>query len=172
MISQTLKKKHDLGAVFDAHVKHEFVDHDVEATMRTMVTEPYVHNVPTHEGGYGSAGVVDFYKQHFIGKIPADTKVERISRTVSDDQVVDELILSFTHDIEIDYMLPGIPPSGRYVEIPHVVVMKFADGKIAHEHIYWDQACVLAQLGLLDKTKLPVVGAEQAKKLRELSHSA
>lgn len=142
-------RKTDLGAIFDAHVRHEFVDHDVAATMKTMATEPYVHNVPTLTGGDGHAGVVDFYTHHFVGKMPADTRIERISRTVGSDQVVDELIMYFTHDCPIDYMLPGIPPTGRKVALPHVVVMKFEGGKVAHEHIYWDQACVLAQIGLL-----------------------
>lgn len=117
------------GAVFDAHVRHEFVDHDVAATMKTMAAEPYVHNVPTLTGGYGRAGVVDFYTHHFVGKMPADTRIERISRTVGSDQVVDELIMYFTHDCPIDYMLPGIPPTGRKVVLPHVVVMKFKGGQ-------------------------------------------
>jgi carboxymethylenebutenolidase len=159
----------DLGAIFDAHVHHEFVDHDVAATMKTMVPEPYVHNVPTLTGGDGHAGVVDFYANHFVGKMPADTRVERISRTVGKDQVVDELILYFTHDCPIDFMLPGIPPTGSKVVLPHVVVMKFQGGKIAHEHIYWDQACLLAQIGLLDPSKLPVTGVEQAQVLYEKS---
>jgi carboxymethylenebutenolidase len=162
-------KKTDLGAVFDAHVRHEFVDHDVAATMKTMAAEPYVHNVPTLTGGDGHAGVVDFYTHHFVGKMPADTRVEQISRTVGKDQVVDELILYFTHDRPIDFMLPGIAPTGRKVALPHVVVMKFKGGKVAHEHIYWDQACVLAQIGVLDPSKLPVTGVRQAEVLVEKS---
>jgi carboxymethylenebutenolidase len=162
----------DLAAIFDAHIHYEFVDHDVAATMKTMVTEPYVHNVPTLTGGDGRAGVVDFYTNRFVGKMPADTRIERISRTVGKDQVVDELILYFTHDCPIDYMLPGIPPTGRKVALPHVVVMKFRGNKIAHEHIYWDQACLLGQIGLLDPNKLPVTGAEQAKMLLEKSRRA
>src|SRR5688572_20625866 len=139
-----------LGAVFDEHVRHEFEDHNVEATMKTMVKEPYVHHVPTLTGGVGYNGVYNFYKNHFVGKTPADTNITPISRTVSEDQVVDELIVRFTHDMETDFILPGIPPTGRYVQIPTVVVMKFDGDKIAHEHIYWDQASVLAQIGLLD----------------------
>jgi carboxymethylenebutenolidase len=161
--------KSDLGAMFDLHVKCEFQDHDVEATMRTMVDDPYVHNVPVLKGGYGREGVYDFYKRHFVGKMPADTRVEPISRTVGPDCVIDELIVCFTHDIVIDYLLPGIKPTGRYVELPHVVVMKFHNGKVAHEHIYWDQACLLAQVGLLDARKLPVTGKEQAAALRNLT---
>src|SRR5262249_5388368 len=124
-------QKMDLGAIFDAHIRHEFVDHDIAATMKTMAAEPYVHNVPTLTGGDGHASVVDFYTHHFVGKMPADTRIERISRTVGRDQVVDELILYFTHDCPIDYMLPGIPPTGRRVAVPHVVVMKFKGHKVA-----------------------------------------
>jgi carboxymethylenebutenolidase len=159
----------DLGVFFDAHVNHEFVDHDVEATMRTMTDDPYVHNVPTSAGGIGQAGVRRFYANFFVGKMPADTKVIPISRTLGEHQVVDELILSFTHDVKLDYMLPGVAPTGKYVELPHVVVVKFEGDKIAHEHIYWDQASLLVQVGLLDPNVLPAVGIEQARKLRELS---
>jgi carboxymethylenebutenolidase len=163
------KKYSSLGAVFDRHIKCEFQDHDVDATMKTMVKEPYVHHVPMLTGGIGYDGVYNFYKKDFVGKMPDDTKVERISRTVGKDQVVDELILKFTHDREIEFMLPRTPPTGKYIELPHVVVMKFVGNKIAHEHIYWDQASLLAQIGLLDQTKLPVRGIEQSKKLQELS---
>jgi carboxymethylenebutenolidase len=162
----------NLGDVFDLHIKHEFQDHDVDATMQTMTSEPYVHHVPMMTGGIGYDAVYNFYKNHFIGKMPDDTKVVRISRTIDKDQVVDELMVSFTHDREIDFMLPRVPPTGRYVELPHVVVMKFKDGKISHEHIYWDQASVLVQIGLLDPKVLPMTGQEQAKRLLELSQQA
>jgi carboxymethylenebutenolidase len=159
----------DLGAVFDQHVRHEFEDKDVEATMRTMTEEPYVWNVPTAVGGVGKEGVWGFYKDKFVGKMPADTEVIPISRTVSGNQVVDELLLTFTHDREIEYMLPGIAPTGRRVELPHVVVMKFEGDKIAHEHIYWDQASLLVQVGLLDPALLPAVGIEQSRELLRLT---
>jgi carboxymethylenebutenolidase len=163
------RKRYNLAAVFDKHIKHEFQDHDVDATMKTMVGEPYVHHVPMMTGGIGYDSVYNFYKNHFVGKMPDDTKIEYISRTVGKDQVVDELILKFTHTREIDYMIPGIAPTGKYVEVPHVVVMKFVGNKIAHEHIYWDQASVLAQIGLLDANTLPVKSIEQSRKLQELA---
>ena len=159
----------DLGAVFDQHIKHEFEDHYVDATMQTMTKEPYVHHVPIMTGGIGYDGVYNFYKNHFIGKMPDDTKIVPISRTVGEDQVVDELVLSFTHNREIDFILPGVPPTERYVEIACVVVMNFKDDKISHEHVYWDQASLLVQIGLLDPKLLPVTGQEQAKRLLELS---
>jgi carboxymethylenebutenolidase len=159
---------YELGEIFDEHIKCEFEKHDVKAVMKTMVKEPYVHHVPALTGGIGYLGVYNFYKDEFINRMPADTKLVRISRTIGKDQVVDELILNFTHDREIDFMLPGVPPTGKHVEIPHVVIMKFNRGKIEHEHIYWDQASLLTQIGLLDSQRLPVTGIEQARMLLEL----
>ena len=165
---QGRKHHYNLGAVFDKHIECEFEQHDVDATMKTMVREPYVHHVPMLTGGVGYDEVYNFYKNHFIGKMPDDIKIEHISRTVGKDQVVDELILKFTHDKQIDYMLPGIAPTGKYVELPHVVVMKFRGDKILHEHIYWDQASLLAQIGLLDSKNLPIKGIEQSTRLQKL----
>ena len=130
----------NLADVWDKHLKSEFEKKDVDAAMTTMSEEPYVHCVPTLTGGRGYNGVYDFYKNHFIGKTPKDLKITKISRTVGKDQVVDEFILSFTHDIEFEYLLPGVPPTGKYVEIPHVAVVKFKNNKISHEHLHWDQA--------------------------------
>jgi carboxymethylenebutenolidase len=160
---------HDLGAVFDRHVRLEFEDKDVEATMTTMAAEPYVWNVPTAMGGDGREGVRRFYAEKFVGRMPADTKVAPISRTVGADQVVDELILAFTHDSPVEFMLPGVAPTGRRVELPHVVVMGFEGGKVAHEHIYWDQASLLVQVGLLDPAKVPAIGVEAARWMRDRS---
>ena len=100
-------ESNNLGEIFDKHLEFEFDQEDVDATMTTMTEDPYVHNVPTLTGGRDYDGVYNFYKNHFIGKLPRDFKVTNISRTVGKDQVVDELIISFTHDREIEYMLPG-----------------------------------------------------------------
>jgi len=159
----------DLGALFDRHIAREFADFDVDATMETMVAEPYVHCVATLAGGFGGREVRRFYNEHFINQIPKDAKVTPISRTVGKDQVVDELIVSFTHNTQWDYLLPGIPPTGKKVELPHVVVMKFENGKVAHEHVWWDQASLLVQVGLLDPENLPVAGVEQARELRRVA---
>jgi carboxymethylenebutenolidase len=152
----------DLAAVLDEHLAGEFAQRDVEATMRTMSSHPYLNHVPVMTGGYGREEVERFYRRHFIPKWPPDTSVQLISHTVGADQVVDELIVSFTHDREMDQLLPGVPPTGRHVRLPHVVVVAFEDGKVAHEHLYWDQASLLVQIGLLDPTGLPVTGGEQA----------
>lgn len=153
---------------FDGHIAREFADHDVNATMKTMVAEPYVHCVHTMTGGFGGQAVRRFYSEHFINQIPKDAQVTPVSRTIGKDQVVDELIVSFTHATQWDYVLPGIPPTGKHVDLPRVVVMKFENGKVAHEHIWWDQASLLVQVGLLDPADLPVMGVEQARKLLRL----
>jgi carboxymethylenebutenolidase len=160
----------DLAATFDAHVQAEFVDLDLEATMATMTgDDPYVHHVPTITGGNGVAGVRDFYSHHFIGQWPDDTEIQPISRTIGDDQVVDELLMTFTHDRVLEIMLPGVAPTGRRLAVPVVVVVGFQNGKVHHEHIYWDQATVLVQAGLLEAGGLPVIGAQQAEALLDQS---
>jgi carboxymethylenebutenolidase len=155
----------DLAATFDAHIQAEFQDLDLEATMATMTDDPYVHHVPTITGGNGTADVRDFYGHHFIGQWPDDTQTRQISRTVGENQVVDELLMTFTHDRVLDIMLPGIAPTGRRIAVPVVVVVGFQGGRVSHEHIYWDQATVLVQAGLLHPSGLPVVGSEQAEAL-------
>ena len=107
-------------------------------------------------GGSGQAELREFYATHFIPKMPPDMEMLPVSRTVGIDQLVDEMVIKFTHNIEMDWMLPGIPPTDRRVEVPLVVIVRFRDGKLAHEHIYWDQASVLVQLGSLGSEKLPV----------------
>jgi carboxymethylenebutenolidase len=152
----------DLAAVFDDHVAAEFVHLDLEATMATMTDDPYVNHVPVMTGGVGADAVREFYGSHFIGKWPQDTSITPVSRTIGEHQVVDELVLSFTHDIEMDQLLPGVAPTGRPVQLAFCVVVGFEGGKVAHEHIYWDQASLLVQVGLIDPSALPVTGAEQA----------
>jgi carboxymethylenebutenolidase len=173
-VSKQPSTTNNLDIVFDKHVNCEFEDKDVDATMKTMTKEPYVYHIPVLTGGTGYDEVYTFYSNNFVGKMPSDTKFVRISRTIGKEQVVDELIISFTHDMEIPAMLPGIPPTGKYIELPVVVIMKFKGNKIAHEHIYWDQASLLKQIGLLDYTttttnnQLPIIGIEQSKKLQKL----
>jgi carboxymethylenebutenolidase len=158
----------NLGAVFDAHVRAEFVERDVAATMATITSDPFVTHVPTLTGGTGRDEVERFYRDYFVGHWPEDVEVKPISRTVGKDRVVDELMVSFTHDREMKAYLPGVPPTGRKVKLPHVVVMGFDNvGRVAYERIYWDQASLLVQIGLLDPDLLPVSGAEQARRVMD-----
>lgn len=156
---------YDLEALWERHLDCEFTTRDVAKTMATMVAEPYVNHVPTMTGGTGAEALARFYERHFIPRMPKDTTLTSLSRTVGADRVVDELIFSFTHDEEIDWMLPGVPPTGKAVTVPLVAIVNFRGDKLYHEHIYWDQASVLVQIGLLEPRGLPVAGAETARKV-------
>jgi len=155
----------EMIALWNEHISHEFSTRDVDSTIATMVEDAYVNHVPVMTGGYGHAALHRFYAQDFISQMPADTSIQLIARTVGEGQLVDEIIFSFTHTEEMPWMLPGIAPTHRHVEIPLVVVVGFREGKLAHERIYWDQASVLKQIGLLTDPSLPVFGAETAHKL-------
>ena len=150
---------------WDEHVKYEFATRDTEDTLETMVPDAYVNHVPVLTGGVGHDQLREFYSQRFIPQMPPDTSMTPISRTIGVDRVVDEMVFEFTHTIKMDWMLPGVAPTGRHVKIPLVVIVHFREGKLAHEHIYWDQASVLAQLGLIETAKLPVAGVETAEKV-------
>ena len=152
-------------AVWEEHMRCEFETASVEDTMRTMAEGAHVNHVPVLTGGVGLGDVKDFYETHFIPQMPPDTEITPVSRTVGHDSIVDEQIFKFTHSIIMDWMLPGIAPTNRQVEIPLVAIIGFRDGKVSHEHIYWDQASVLVQLGLLDAASLPVAGRESAQKV-------
>ena len=155
----------DLAALWDKHCEYEFGTRNVDDTMATMVAEPYVNHIPTMTGGVGYIALHQFYSNHFVNSNPPDTSLVPVSRTVGATQVVDEMLFCFTHTTEIPWMLPGVPPTGKRVEIPLLAVVKFRGDKLYHEHIYWDQASVLVQVGLLDPKLLPVAGIETARKL-------
>jgi len=155
----------EMIARWDEHISYEFSTRDVSSTIATMVEDAYVNHVPVMTGGYGHEALRRFYKEDFISPMPADTSIQLVSRTLGQDQLVDEIIFSFTHTEEMPWMLPGVPPTHRHVDVPLVVVVGFRDGKLAHERIYWDQASVLKQIGLLTDPSLPVFGAETAHKL-------
>jgi carboxymethylenebutenolidase len=165
LFRKVLGPNYDLSSLWDAHCYHEFATRDVAATMATMVEQPYVNHMPTMTGGVGARQLSRFYQWHFVDANPPDTHLIPISRTVGSTSVVDEMLFCFTHTSEIDWMLPGIAPTGKYVEIPLVAIVNFRGDKLYNEHIYWDQASVLVQIGVLDPTGLPVAGIETAKKL-------
>lgn len=159
------EKQEKMIAVFEQHVQAE-LDGDLVTTMATMTDNPHLLNIPSPVGGNGRDGVLAFYRDHLVGKFfPPDVTMQRISITVGETQIVEELVISFTHTTMIDWMLPGLQPTGKQVQAAFAVIVGFEHGKVSHEHIYWDQASVLVQLGLIDPAGLPVVGAENARKL-------
>jgi carboxymethylenebutenolidase len=156
-----------LVETWERHMAAEFDSRSPDATMATMTADPIVNHVPVMTGGVGAREVRQFYTQYFIGRHPPDTAIVPLTRTVGQTRIVDELIYQFTHTIEMPWMLPGIAPTGRHVEVALVVVVEFVEGKISAERIYWDQASVLAQLGILDPDRLPATGSEAARKVRD-----
>ncbi|KAI9843838.1 MAG: hypothetical protein M1837_006099 [Sclerophora amabilis] len=167
----------DLERVWEEHLALEFATKDADATMKTMIPEPYVNHVPTITGGIGAKELHRFYQDFFIPSNPPSMRIHLLSRTIGVDRVVDEMHASFIHTHEIPWMIPGIPPTDKTVEIALVSVVCIRGGKLYHEHIYWDQASVLVQLGLLDPklgaiglgkngvNTLPIVGRDGARKV-------
>jgi carboxymethylenebutenolidase len=173
-----METERSLSSAWDQHLASEFAAKSAEQALATMAAEPYVNEVPLMIGARGRAELHDFYANHFLSQIPPDMEMVTVSRTIGQGRVVDELIGRFTHSIRMDWLLPGIPPTGKRVELPLVVIVQFEGDKVAHEHLYWDQASVLVQVGLLDRT-LPVRGGEIAAQvldptqpMNELIHRA
>ncbi|KAJ5656079.1 hypothetical protein N7507_008029 [Penicillium longicatenatum] len=146
----------DLEEIWEEHTRFEFETRSVEETMDTMVQEPYVNHIPTMTGGVGREELSHFYANHFIFNNPDDTALELVSRTVGIDRVVDEFIMSFTHDKMVDWLIPGIPPTGKKLRIPFMAVVNIRGDRLYHEHITWDQLTVLFQLGLMPEY-LPIL---------------
>lgn len=169
LLRRELGPHYNLNDLWDYHLACEFDIMDATENMSTMVPDPYVNHVPTMTGGVGHNLLKRFYTYHFIGQTPGDRRTIPISRTIGPDRVIEEKVFCFTHDREIDWMLPGVKPTGKYVEIPLVLVVTFRGDKLYNEHIYWDQASVLAQIDLIDPKGLPVAGVEQARKLLDKS---
>jgi len=158
-----------MSDLWEEHCAYEFGEKDTEKTLATMTEDPKNINVPTLMGGIGKEEVREFYSKYFIHQNPPDTEIVLVSRTIGRDRLVDEMLFKFAHTTRMDWMLPGISPTGKPVEVPLVVIVEFRDGKIASEHIYWDQATVLVQVGLLEPNHLPVIGIESARKLTDPS---
>jgi carboxymethylenebutenolidase len=153
-----------LQALWEEHLGYEFGTHSTEDALATMVEDAYVNHIPIVTGGVGKPALREFYSKYFIPQMPPDIELIPISRTIGTDQLVDEMLAKFTHTVQMDWMLPGIAPTLKRVEVAVVGIVQFRDGKLAHEHLYWDQASVLVQLGLLDPGTLPVVGVDSARK--------
>ncbi len=170
MNSKFTPKQQAMVEMWERHMAAEFEMKSINATMETMTSHPFVNHVPVMTGGIGSDEVRSFYSTYFLPGHPPDTESIPVARTVGEDRIVDELIHKFTHTIEMPWILPGVPPTDKRVEIAVIVVVQFEDGKIAGERIYWDQASVLAQVGLIDAEQLPVTGIEASRKVVDPAH--
>ncbi|MEP7270280.1 MAG: ester cyclase [Acidobacteriota bacterium] len=139
----------ELQELWREHLDGEFVTKDVEATLATMVDDAFVNHMPVNTGGRGKDELRTFYRDIFIPSWPDDLKMVPVNRIVGEAQLVDELHLEFTHSRQMDWFLPNIAPTHRKVEIDLVVIVQFRGDKLVTERIYWDQATVLRQVGLL-----------------------
>ena len=165
ILRPALGPHYDLVALFAQHIHHEFETRDVDATMATMIDEPYVNHVPTLAGGVGHDMLKRFYAHHFVHQNSQERSSTLVSQTLGPDRVVLETVVRFRHDQVLDRYFPGIEPTGRMVEIPTLLFVKFRGDMVCHEHIYWDQGSALMQIGVLDGTGLPIAGADAAAKV-------
>jgi carboxymethylenebutenolidase len=158
------------NALWDKHLESEFSQKDPDAALKTMTDNPRVTTVPTMVGGRGKAELRNFYARHFLNQIPPDIEVISVSRTIGQGRVVDELVVKFTHTLQMDWVLPGVPPTGKRIEFAAVAVVYTEGDRISAENLYYDTATVMKQAGLITDPKLPILGAEQARNM--LSHTA
>jgi carboxymethylenebutenolidase len=165
----TETKHHDIVEMWQRHTYAEFVLKDADAAVETMTDDAYVLLGPIMSAAEGKSAIREFYANRFLNQIPADLTNVSVSRAVSDDLLIEEMSLGFTHDIQMDWLLPGIPPTRKRVELTAIGVIGFRDGKLAFERLYWDQASVLLQLGILDASTPAVTGAESARLVLKLS---
>jgi carboxymethylenebutenolidase len=154
-----------INSLWEQHLASEFAHKAPEDALATMTDDPRVTIVPTMVGGHGREEMRTFYAEHFLNQLPPDLEIVPISRTIGDARVIDELVLQFTHSLQMDWVLPGIPPTHRRIELAMVVIVTVEAGKISSENIYWDNATILRQAGLLPDLTLPVLGAESARNM-------
>jgi carboxymethylenebutenolidase len=111
-----------MKALWASHCRYEFELRDVEGALSTMVDDPYLWNIPTMRGGRGQEGMRRYYRENFVGTTSDDAAIESVSLTVADDQIAEEVILTFTHDREMPWVPPGVAPTGARVDIPQLAV--------------------------------------------------
>ncbi|MDC0707786.1 hypothetical protein POL68_04830 [Stigmatella sp. ncwal1] len=155
---------HEMASHWDDHLHSEFKAKSTEDAMATMTDTPRVNIVPLMVGALNAEELKVFYSKHFLNQLPPDITISPITRTVGQSRIVDEFVLAFTHSIQMDWILPGIPPTGRRIEMAMVVIVQFDPHgvKIESENLYWDMGSIMLQAGLIDAS-LPVRGADHAR---------
>lgn len=146
----------DMVELWERHTHYEFACRDADLAVSTMVPEARVMHLPTMSGASGRDALRAYYADVFIPGQPPDTELDLIARSIGDDVLVDECIMRLTHDREVPQLLPGVAPTGVSLEVAFVVIVKFRDSLMLSETLYWDQAQVLRQAGLLSAATLPL----------------
>ena len=136
--------------LWEEHVVGEFVEKDVDLSLSTMVEDASVMHMPTRSGGKGKTELRIYYRDMFIPSIPDEWEHTMTNRVVTDECIVEEARVRMVHSKQMDWFLPGVPPTGKSIEVELVIVIEFRDGKMSAERIYWDHAAVLRQIGRLD----------------------
>ena len=137
-------------ATWQQHTHAEFMLNDADAALATMAENPYIFIVSSGTARVGRVAVREFYAEHFLPQIPPDLEIASLSQTFGNDRLVEEMVMRFTHSIEMDWILPGLRPTGRTAEFVLACIIQFEGGKVAHERLYWDQATLLSQMGVLN----------------------
>lgn len=150
----------EMEQVWGKHLEAEFGTKDADAAVATLADDACVKHVPVDTGARGTAGIRAFYRHDFIPSWPDDVELRPTNRVVGSDHVVDEVHVTFTHVNRMDWFLPRVPPTNKKVDIDVVIIVEFRDGKIAAERVYWDQATVLRQIGLLPGAPSVIAGVE------------
>jgi len=135
--------------LWEQHITGEFATKDVDLSLSTMIEDASVMHMPTRSGGKGKAELRPYYRDMFIPSIPSEWEHTVTNRVLTEDTIVEEAKVRLVHSKQMDWFLPGIPPTGKTIEMELVIVIQFRDGKMAAERIYWDQAAVLRQIGKL-----------------------
>ncbi|KAJ1710274.1 hypothetical protein NYO67_7541 [Aspergillus flavus] len=177
VLQSGFQKHLDLEKTWEGIEQEKYFSSDMSTAMTNYTTEetPTVTYIPTLKGASGIQALHQFYKTSFLQGRPPSMRLRLLSRTIGADRVVDELYVAFKHTQEMPWILPGLQPTDRQVEIVLVSIVTLRGGKLYSEHIYWDQASVLVQVGLIDRnlvpeqakgiTALPIIGREAAKKI-------
>ncbi len=144
----------ELERAWDAHLDALLVRRDLVAALRPLAAEPSLVHIPAMAGAAGRQAVERFYADQVLPHLPGDLALSRISRTVDRWRLVDETMVSFTHDRELPWLLPGVEPTFRRAEVLAIAIVGFDRERIGSQRILWDHATLAAQLGIVH----PVTG--------------
>jgi carboxymethylenebutenolidase len=148
----------DLEQAWDAHRLALLHGRDLAAALAPLAAEPTVLHIPAMTGASGRQAVERFYADQFLPHVPDDLTLHRISRTVDRWRLVDETTVSFTHDRELPWLLPGVEPTFRRAEVLAIAVVGFDRTRIRSQRVLWDHATLAGQLGLQTATAPAATG--------------